>query len=209
MRRLLKLAVKLLLITLAVVSLCGMTAEGYADEIADAVPPEASEILDGAGITPDNNGAASLEPQGVLSWLWEQCRDRLTEPVRLLAALCGIVLLCTLAKSFGDGSASMSGVFSAVGVLAGAGMTAAAVSDALTHTVFPGVVIGFVAGRTTSWSEFHSTPARFSAIVRPVTVRQSPCMYPASSRVFMSSGMPPASNRSLATYRPPGLRSAI
>ena len=135
MRRLLKLAVKLLLITLAVVSLCGMTAEGYADEIADAVPPEASEILDGAGITPDNNGAASLEPQGVLGWLWEQCRDRLTEPVRLLAALCGIVLLCTLAKSFGDGSASMSGVFSAVGVLAGAGMTAAAVSDALTHTL--------------------------------------------------------------------------
>ena len=134
MRRLLKLAVKLLLITLAVVSLCGMTAEGYADEIADAVPPEASEILDGAGITPDNNGAASLEPQGVLGWLWEQCRDRLTEPVRLLAALCGIVLLCTLAKSFGDGSASMSGVFSAVGVLAGAGMTAA-VSDALTHTL--------------------------------------------------------------------------
>ncbi len=135
MRRLLKLAVKLLLITLAVVSLCGMTAEGYADEIADAVPPEASEILDGAGITPDNNGAASLEPQGVLGWLWEQCRDRLTEPVRLLAALCGIVLLCTLAKSFGDGSASMSGVFSAVGVLAGAGMTAAAISDALTHTL--------------------------------------------------------------------------
>lgn len=52
MRRLLKLAVKLLLITLAVVSLCGMTAEGYADEIADAVPPEASEILDGARDNP-------------------------------------------------------------------------------------------------------------------------------------------------------------
>lgn len=136
MRRLVLLAVRLVLIVTVIFSMCGMSAaEDAAGKIADAVPPEASEILDGAEITPDNNGAAALTPQGVLSWLWEQCAERLTEPVRLLAALCGVILLCALAKSFGDGSESMSGVFSAVGVLAGAGMTAAAVSDALTHTL--------------------------------------------------------------------------
>lgn len=135
MRRLLILTAKLLLIVAAVISLCGMSAEEYAGELADAVPPEASEILEGAGITPENNGAAALTPQGVLSWLWEQCTDRLAEPLRLMAALFGVVLLCALAKSFGDGSGSMSGVFSAVGVLAGAGMTAAAISDALSSTL--------------------------------------------------------------------------
>ncbi len=136
MRRLILLAVKILLIIAACLSLCGMFAEEeLAGAIADAVPPEASEILDSAGITPENNGAASLSIEGVLNWLWEQCTDRLTRPVQLLAALCGIVLLCALARSFGDGSGNMSGVFAAVGVLAGAGMTAAAISDALSGTL--------------------------------------------------------------------------
>lgn len=136
MQRFILLAVKIFAALLAALFLCGnAAAEDIAAPIADAVPPEASEILDGAGISPENNGAASLSIDGVLGWLWGQCRNRLTEPVRLLAALCGIVLLCALAKSFGDGSGSMSGMFSAVGVLAGAGMTAAAISDALTHTL--------------------------------------------------------------------------
>ena len=34
---------------------------------------------------------------------------------------------------------------------------------------------GALAGRTTSWSEFHFTLWRFWAMVRPVTVMQSPC----------------------------------
>ena len=46
-------------------------------------------------------------------------------------------------------------------------------------------------------------------MVRPVTVMQSPCRKPWSSSVFISSGMPPASNMSLATYLPPGFRSAM
>src|SRR6266704_2645868 len=55
------------------------------------------------------------------------------------------------------------------------------------------------AERTTSWCGFHFTLLRFSAIVRPVTVKQSPCKWPLSSSVFIRSGMPPASNMSLAT----------
>ena len=44
---------------------------------------------------------------------------------------------------------------------------------------FPGLEVVFrSAGQTTSWSGFQATCSRFSAIVRPVTVRQSPCRKP-------------------------------
>ena len=123
--------------------LCGSArAEGsgeYGDinsALSDAVPPEASEILEGGGITPDNNGAAALSFGGVLEFLRDMLMDRLTEPLRLFASLCGVVILCALSRSSADGAGgNMSGVFSAVGVLAGAGMTTAAISGALRDTL--------------------------------------------------------------------------
>ncbi len=45
----------------------------------------------------------------------------------------------------------------------------------------------------------NTTSARFSAIVRPVTVMQSPWMKPPSSSAFSSTGTPPTSYMSLAT----------
>ena len=50
--------------------------------------------------------------------------------------------------------------------------------------------------------------ARFSAIVLPVTVRQSPCSRPASSSAFMTTGTPPTRSMSVMTYWPNGLTSA-
>ena len=50
--------------------------------------------------------------------------------------------------------------------------------------------------------------ARFSAIVLPVTVRQSPCSRPASSRARMTTGTPPTRSTSVMTYAPNGLTSA-
>ena len=50
--------------------------------------------------------------------------------------------------------------------------------------------------------------ARFSAIVRPVTVRTSPCIRPASSRAFITTGTPPTRSTSVMTYCPNGLTSA-
>ena len=49
--------------------------------------------------------------------------------------------------------------------------------------------------------------ARFSAMVLPVTVRQSPCIRPASSRAFITTGTPPTRSTSYITYRPNGFRS--
>src|SRR5690606_2356598 len=49
--------------------------------------------------------------------------------------------------------------------------------------------------------------ARFSATVRPVTVRQSPCSRPASSSARITTGTPPTRSTSFITNRPNGLRS--
>lgn len=142
MRRIALLLLKILLIAAAAVILCGSASaegyESYGDSLADALPPEASQILEDSGITPDNNGAAALSIDGVLNFLKEQILARALGPLRLLAALAGIVLLCALSRSYADtaGQAGgMSGVFSAVGVLAGAGMTSAAISGALSDTL--------------------------------------------------------------------------
>lgn len=112
----------------------GQMYEEYGSALGEAIPPEAAEILEGGGVTPESGGAA-LSPEGVLSFLWEQISGRLTKPLRLLLSLCGVVLLCALSKSAADGAGGMSGVFSVVGVLAGAGMTTAAISDALSDTL--------------------------------------------------------------------------
>ena len=50
--------------------------------------------------------------------------------------------------------------------------------------------------------------ARFSAMVFPVTVRQSPCRSPASSSAFITTGTPPMRSTSFITWLPNGLTSA-
>ena len=69
--------------------------------------------------------------------------------------------------------------------------------------------IGEVSSRMTPPSTAGgSMSARFSASVLPVTVRQSPCISPASSSAFITIGMPPTRSRSTQTYLPKGLTSA-
>ena len=60
---------------------------------------------------------------------------------------------------------------------------------------------------TSSSTAGGASASRFSRIVRPVTVRQSPCMRPASSSAFITIGMPPTLSTSFMTYLPKGLRS--
>ena len=50
--------------------------------------------------------------------------------------------------------------------------------------------------------------ARFSAMVRPVTVSTSPCSSPASSSARMTTGTPPTWSTSFITYCPNGLTFA-
>ncbi|CAB4543011.1 unannotated protein [freshwater metagenome] len=48
---------------------------------------------------------------------------------------------------------------------------------------------------------------RFSAIVLPVTVKQSPCNRPASSKALRITGIPPTLSTSVITYFPNGFKS--
>ena len=84
-------------------------------------------------------------------------------------------------------------------------LASAAVVDA--ESVFC-QAFGFAVVRITSCWSFHFTLARFSAMVRPVTVRQSPCSMPFFSKYFITAGTPPMRCRSSMRYLPEGLRSA-
>ena len=55
---------------------------------------------------------------------------------------------------------------------------------------------------------YGGTSARFSASVRPVTVRQSPCSRPRSRSIFINGNSPPMATSSAMTCLPLGLRSA-
>mmetsp|Transcript_155268 Transcript_155268/g.476952 ORF Transcript_155268/g.476952 Transcript_155268/m.476952 type:complete len:265 (+) Transcript_155268:553-1347(+) len=77
--------------------------------------------------------------------------------------------------------------------------------------MFPVLWMHFSSGRITSCAVKSSsgTPARFSASVCPVHVRQSPCSHPSFSRYFMTTGVPPILWTSSMRYVPLGLRSAM
>lgn len=106
-------------------------AEYAGRQVAEAVPEDACEIMDEKGITPEN-GALGLTFEGVLSDLLSLFKDRAEKPLKLLCALCGTVLMCALAESMNENGSS---VFSAVGVLCGAGIVAAAMYDILNEAL--------------------------------------------------------------------------
>ncbi len=60
--------------------------------------------------------------------------------------------------------------------------------------------IGLLSARTmTPSTSGGAMSARFSAMVLPVTVRQSPCISPASSSAFITTGTPPTRSTSFIT----------
>ncbi len=104
-------------------------------ELYDAVPDDAAEILDKNGVTPETGGAG-LSFEGALKFVWDMIKDNAVKPLRLLIALLGVVLLCALANSLCDsGDGNLKSVFSALGVLAGAGITVSSVSEILDESL--------------------------------------------------------------------------
>lgn len=104
--------------------------------LEDAVPPEAADILDAENISPDNSGGGTVGFENALGYLGSVFVEQASAPLRLLVSLCGIILLCGLSASISDNhSDKLSGLFSTVGVLAGAGMTVAAISEILGRTL--------------------------------------------------------------------------
>ena len=100
--------------------------------IEQALPPEVRGELDEGGVTPES-GAGALGFGGVLAYIWQELLANASKPLQLLCALCGVVLLCALADSLGDGG--LKGTFCALGALAGSGMTVAAMAQVLDGTL--------------------------------------------------------------------------
>ena len=121
-----------LLAVLAIIG-CGITAaaENFdygRDKLESALPDDALEYLDGEQITPETPRTFSFSE--ALGGFWELLKSKSTKPLRMLCGLCGVVLFCALAESVAD-TGNLKGVFSAVGVLCGAGIAAAAMYDIL------------------------------------------------------------------------------
>ena len=105
-----------------------------ADKLIKALPDKARDILYDNEITPENAGALGISPLSVLEGLWKVFAGEVTKPLKMLAALTGVILLCAAADSLRDGAGAVSkttDAFGIVGVLAGAGMMSVYISDCL------------------------------------------------------------------------------
>lgn len=127
-------AVLTVILTLAAPAAAHAQSVGFDAELSGALTDEARDILDSAGVTPENSGALNLSFTGVLGELWETVKHAAGKPLALLCSLCGVVLFCALAQSV-CGEGNMKGVLSAVGVVCGAGIASAAVYEVLESTL--------------------------------------------------------------------------
>ena len=98
------------------------------DRLEDALPDDVLDYLESERISPETPRTFSFTE--ALGSLLELLRSKATGPLRMLCGLCGVVLFCALAESVAD-TGNLKGVFSAVGVLCGAGIAAAAMYDLL------------------------------------------------------------------------------
>lgn len=108
----------------------GEISRGISGELSGALTDEARDTLDENGITPDNNGAENLTFFGVLKNVWDTLAGKVAEPLKVLGALCGAILLCVLGNSIAPDN-TLKGVISAVGAVCTAGICASAICSAV------------------------------------------------------------------------------
>ena len=180
--------------------------DGYwvpTDIYGNPTPSADIDIVSQQGTTPlvvgfSAAGSRAAPGRTIVSYRWE------FEPAASVTVVGGSATSSTVTASFAD-----VGTYSVLlTVTDDRGFTGTSYAPIAPSNVAPVPVvsvnppvgdIGFSAGCMTSCSGFHRTFFKFSAMVRPVTVRQSPWRKPLSSNVFISIGTPPASYMSLAT----------
>ncbi|MCL1823158.1 MAG: stage III sporulation protein AE [Oscillospiraceae bacterium] len=111
------------------------------DDLIRTLPEDVREALDEKDITPDNAGALSITPFTVLKGTWNVFTEEFGKPLKMLASLVGVILLCAVVEVLRDGSgangtsSSAGDTFGIVGVLAGAGMMCLYISDCVIRSV--------------------------------------------------------------------------
>ncbi len=75
------------------------------------VPEEGQEFFDGGF---DQHSVEELSPQNVFSYLWQKIKDKVSEPLKLLLSIVGILILASLIAAFTDGMDGTKHTFSVV-----------------------------------------------------------------------------------------------
>lgn len=98
------------------------------EQLESALPNDTLEYLESEEITPESPKIFSFSD--ALGSAWELLINKAARPLRMLLGLCGVVLFCALAESMAH-EGNLKGIFSAVGVLCGAGIAAGAMNEML------------------------------------------------------------------------------
>lgn len=91
------------------------------ESIEEALPDESAKELEDLGISP-SGGAENLNPQNVFEKVWEYICDEAAKPLTMLISVIGVIILSTLIQSMQGEENDVSSAFTAVGVLACAGI---------------------------------------------------------------------------------------
>ena len=116
--------IKLFLIIFGAVTFFAAPISAYdfgQNDIYEALPPEAEEILGQLDTTPDNGGS-DLNVENIFAMIWETIKENAPKPLAMLASVIAVVILCSVTESMHDGGNALAGTFNTVGVLACSGM---------------------------------------------------------------------------------------
>lgn len=118
-----------------------LSADIYAEEeydfgqkdIENALPDEAAKELEEIGIHADE-GVENITVGNVFEGIWKYICSAAVKPLRMLASLVGVIILSTLIQSMNHSENSMTSVFSAVGILACAGIVCTGIGSLISDS---------------------------------------------------------------------------
>ncbi len=104
------------------------------DEMEQAIPEQAQNYLDENSISlEDTAGIMSITPDSIFSGLFDMVKDEVTAPLKLLMAICAVIMLCALLEGFKESNenSQLAQTFNLVGVVVAAGIVAVQISDCI------------------------------------------------------------------------------
>ena len=120
--------------------------------IDDGITPEVKSFIDEKNISVENTEAMTeITPMEVLVYIWDTFKEKLAEPLKILASLLVIMLISVIVNNMEDSlsNKSISGMFGVISVLISVGIISSSVSlciDAASETLTSGsrFMIGYV-----------------------------------------------------------------
>lgn len=139
MKKVMMLIILLMLMLITALSVSaesGETLDFNEDELIGAIPDDAGKLLSDNGITADNGGVLGLSIDKILGGIWDTFRMNITQPLKLLLSLIGVIMLCAAAQALSDnGTSEMHRIFSVVAVLAGSGMIITCINELMQKVI--------------------------------------------------------------------------